>query len=82
MVKIAAGQVDADKIKEVITQREIFVSVPEIETEAIAADVKKELVAALSLLKEAIDQLKGLAQGAIPEVRHYADPYICIGTIM
>jgi dynein heavy chain len=82
MVKIAADQIEADNVKTTISEEEKVFSVQAAEAVQMTAEAQKELDAVLPLLKEATYQFKGLFRATLAKVRYYADPRICVRTVM
>lgn len=82
MVKLEKDQIEADKVRAVVSEEEAIAKEKADETEAIAEDAQRDLDEALPLLHAANKALDALDKSDIAEVRVFANPPEMVMTVM
>ena len=82
MVKLEKDQIDADKVRAVVSEEEASAKEKAEETEAIAEDAQRDLDEALPLLYAANKALDSLDKSDIAEVRVFANPPEMVMVVM
>eukprot|EP00116_Pleurobrachia_bachei_P000174 sb/3460436/ len=82
MVKLEKDQVEADKVRAVVSEEEAIAKEKADETEAIAEDAQRDLDEALPLLYAANKALDSLDKSDIAEVRVFANPPEMVMVVM
>jgi len=72
--KVAADQLEAEKVKTTVAAEEREVKVMQVETQAIADDAKADLAEAMPALNAAVDALKALNKNDITEIKSFPKP--------
>eukprot|EP00879_Flechtneria_rotunda_P020212 GHRR01021253.1.p1 GENE.GHRR01021253.1~~GHRR01021253.1.p1 ORF type:complete len:968 (+),score=349.26 GHRR01021253.1:519-3422(+) len=82
LVKVAADQQEAEKVKAVVAAEEKEVKAMQVQTQGIADEAKADLAEALPALQAAIDSLKALNKNDIVEIKSFPKPPLLVQMTM
>ncbi|KAG2448089.1 hypothetical protein HYH02_007114 [Chlamydomonas schloesseri] len=82
LVKVAADQEQAEKVKKVVAAEERDVKAMQVETQAMADSAKADLDEALPALNAAMAALKALDKNDIVEIKSFSKPPAAVQTTM